>query len=65
MSTSSKVKSTVSAAAAPLKSGKGMSGTNPDDGSIKYGTGGGGGQPPRGQAPTVPAADTKKKPAKG
>jgi hypothetical protein len=37
MSTSSKAQ----AAAAPLKAGKGMSGTNPDDSTPKSGTGGG------------------------
>lgn len=41
MGTSSKAQ----AAAAPLKSGKGMSGTNPDDGTSK--TGGGGGNEPK------------------
>lgn len=37
MSTSSKAEP----AAEPLKSGKGMSGTNPDEGTTKYGSGGG------------------------
>lgn len=41
MSTSSK-KDTVSAAATPLKSGKGMSGTNPDDSTPRSGGGGSG-----------------------
>ncbi|MES1244586.1 MAG: hypothetical protein ABUT39_23470 [Acidobacteriota bacterium] len=45
MSTSSKAQ----AAAAPLKSGKGMSGTNPDDSANKPGGGGGGGGTTPGQ----------------
>lgn len=63
MSTSSKAQGTGSAAAEPLKSGKGMSGS--DDGSTKYGTGGG--EPPRpGQTPGAPKnTDKKKRPSKG
>jgi hypothetical protein len=61
MSTSDKEKGTGSAAAASKKSGKGMSGTNPDDGSIKYGTGGGGTPPKTGQTQTDPKSTDKKK----
>lgn len=63
MSTSSKAQVTGSAAAVPLKSGKGMSGS--DDGSTKYGTGGG--EPPKPCAtPSDPKGnDKKERPSKG
>jgi hypothetical protein len=63
MSTSSK-KSTVSAAAAPLKSGKGMSGTTPDDSTPKPGAGGSG-DPKPGQDHGPRGDGKKKRPAGG
>lgn len=62
MSTSGK-KSTITGAAAPLKSGKGMSGTGSDEGGAKYGGGGSGdprpdhGHGPRGGGKKKPSGD--------
>jgi len=60
MGTSGK-KSTITGAAAPLKSGKGMSGTTPDDSTPK--SGGGGSGDPRPDHGHGPRGGGKKKPS--